>query len=166
MKLNLSLHLLFVVMTFNPDVVDATDEFSPGLRGSNKRDHFSNDDDATDNGPISFEFLGFNEEDPNVDVATDESSPDLRGRSLMTRDHFSNDDLTINSPITYEELLNFNEEARKVAKLKLQEAIEDEYEHDVIKVLASTVIDEAGLRSTEVVDEDVVTDVDFFHDLD
>ena len=164
MRLNLSLHLLFVVMTFNPNVVDATDESSPGLRGSNKRDHFSNDD-ATINGPMSFELLGFNEEDPNVDVATDESSPGLRGRSLMTRDHLSNDDLTINSPISYE-LLNFNEEARKVAKFELQEAIEAEYEHDVIEVLASTVINEAGLRSTEVVDEDVVKDVDFFHDLD
>jgi hypothetical protein len=87
--------------------------------------------------------LGFNEEDPNVYV---------RGRGLMTRDYFSNDDLTINSPISYE-LLNFNEEPREVAKLELQE-------------LASTVINEAGLRSTEVVDEDVVTDDDFFHDLD
>jgi hypothetical protein len=83
----------------------------------------------------------------------------------MTRDHFSNDDLTSNSPIGYE-LLNFNEEAREVAKLELQEATEAEYEHDVNEVLASTVINEAGLRSTEVVDEDVVTDVDFFHDLD
>lgn len=118
MKLNLSLHLLFVVMTFNPNVVDATDESSPGLRG----------------------------------------------RSLMTRDHFSNDDITINSPISYE-LLNFNEEAQIVNKLELQEAFEAEYEYDVIEVLASTVINEAGLRSTEVVDEDVVTDVDFFHDL-
>ena len=89
MKLNLSLHLLFVVMTFNPNVVDATDEFSPGLRGSNKRDHFSNDDTTINNSPISFELLGFNEEDPNVYV---------RGRGLMTRDYFSNDDLTINSP--------------------------------------------------------------------
>jgi hypothetical protein len=85
-------------MTFNPNVVDATDESS---RGSNKRDHFSNDD-ATINSPMSFELLGFNKEDPNVYVATDESSPGLRGRSLMTRDHFSNDDLTINSPISYE----------------------------------------------------------------
>ena len=143
MKLNLSLHLLFAVMTFNPNVVDATDEFSPGLRGSNKRDHFSNDDTTINNSPISFEFLGFNEEDPNVYV---------RGRGLMTRDYFSNDDLTINSPISYE-LLNFNEEPREVAKLELQE-------------LASTVINEAGLRSTEVVDEDVVKDDDFFHDLD
>ena len=100
--------------------------------------------------------MGFNEEDPNVYV---------RGRGLMTRDYFSNDDLTINSPISYE-LLNFNEEPSEVAKLELQEAIEDEYEHDVNEVLASTVINEAGLRSTEVVDEDVVKDDDFFHDLD
>ena len=90
MRLNLSLHLLFVVMTFNPNVVDATDESS---RGSNKRDHFSNDDATINNSPISFELLGFNEEDPNVYV---------RGRGLMTRDYFSNDDLTINSPISYE----------------------------------------------------------------
>jgi hypothetical protein len=130
----------------------------PGLRGGssgssvmniNKRDHFTNDDITINNNSlptISFELVGYseesyNEEDYNEDGFdedgySEESSPGLlRGsRSLMTRDHFSNDDKIINNslpPISYE-LLNYNEEARKVARLELQEALEAEYEHDVL----------------------------------
>ena len=174
MKLNLSVHLLFIVMSFNPNNVvvgvasTAAAESVPGLRGgssgsslmnnnnnnNNKRDHFTNDDITINNSlpTISFELVGYgeedfneesynkdgyNEEDYNEDGYNEESSPSLlRGslRSLMTRDHFSNDDKIINNslpPISYE-LLNYNEEARKVARLELQEALEAEYEHDVL----------------------------------
>jgi hypothetical protein len=156
MKLNLSVHLLFIVMNFNPNNVvvvaastAAAAESVPGLRGGSsemninkRRDHFTNDDITINNSlpTISFELVGYNEEDFNDEDGFDEddfdreSSPSLlRGsRSLMTRDHFSNDDKIINnSPISFE-LLNYNEEARKVARLELQEALEAEYEHDVL----------------------------------
>jgi hypothetical protein len=164
-------------MSFNPNNVvvvasaaAAAAESVPGLRGgssgsslmnnNNKRDHFTNDDITINNSlpTISFELVGygeedFNKDDYNEDGYNEESSPSLlRGsRGLMTRDHFSNDDKIINIslPISYE-LLNYNEEARKVARLELHEALEAEYEHDVLV----NNINEASQKNDDDDDED------------